>query len=207
MPTPCLFSGCEQANIHLVKLEGLSFFAAIGGYRPVTIQNIIDKVGSIGRGQAVRPCDASNRAESGKSRTRPKIPGVIGGMHTSIPGSRYARLRLRIPLMSGVNKDRENRESNRSISALRRVSSTTCSKLGRAPATTNRSSRSSSVNQGGVNRRKGRILLGNPVHRIKRNHEIKLVLEGQGASVCNLKSKVGSGRRNEVVPGKNNHAP
>src|SRR6266576_4508634 len=54
-------------------------------------------------------------------------------------------------------------------------------------------------NQGGVDGSKSRILLGNPVQRIKRNHEIKLVWEGQATSVRHLKSKVGPRCRTEVA--------
>src|SRR6266516_2330341 len=60
-------------------------------------------------------------------------------------------------------------------------------------------------NQGGVDGSKSRILLGNPVQRIKRNHEIKLVLEGQATSVGHLKSKVGPRCRAEVVLSEANH--
>src|SRR6266545_2690772 len=54
---------------------------------------------------------------------------------------------------------------------------------------------------------KSRILFGNPVQRIKRNHEIKRLLERQTASVCHLKSKVGPRRRTEVALCEANHVP
>src|SRR6266516_8091906 len=60
-------------------------------------------------------------------------------------------------------------------------------------------------NQGRVDGTKRRILLGNPVQRIKRNHEIKLVLERQATSVRHLKSKVGPRCRAEVALSEANH--
>src|SRR5260370_39765688 len=60
-------------------------------------------------------------------------------------------------------------------------------------------------NQGGMDGTKRRILVGNPVQRIKRNHEIKLVLEGQATSVGHLKSKVGPRCRTEVALSEANH--
>src|SRR5437762_11415708 len=60
-------------------------------------------------------------------------------------------------------------------------------------------------NHGGVDGSKSGILLGNPVQRIKRNHEIKLVLEGQATSVRHLKSKIGPRCRTEVVLSEANH--
>src|SRR5260370_30658146 len=65
--------------------------------------------------------------------------------------------------------------------------------------------RSATGNQGGVDGSKSRILLGNPVQRIKRNHEIKLVLEGQTTSVRHLKSKVGPRCQAEVALSEANH--
>src|SRR6266403_5294191 len=60
-------------------------------------------------------------------------------------------------------------------------------------------------NQGGMDGTKSRILFGNPVQRIKRNHEIKLVLEGQATSVRHLKSKVGPPYRTEAALSESNH--
>src|SRR5438552_18091363 len=65
--------------------------------------------------------------------------------------------------------------------------------------------RSATGNQGGVDGTKSRILLGNPVQRIKRNHEIKLVFKGQATSVRHLKSKVGASCRTEVALSEANH--
>jgi hypothetical protein len=62
-------SDCEQANIHLIKLEGVFFPAAIGGYCSVAIQNIVDELRPVGFGQTARPFDTAYRTESGKSRT------------------------------------------------------------------------------------------------------------------------------------------
>ena len=62
-------SDCEQADIHLIKLEGIFFPAASGGYCSVAIQNIVDELRPFGFGQAARPFDAAYRTESGKSRT------------------------------------------------------------------------------------------------------------------------------------------
>src|SRR2546430_5978123 len=65
--------------------------------------------------------------------------------------------------------------------------------------------RSATGNQSGADGTKSSILLGNPVQRIKRNHEIKLVLEGQATSVRHLKSKIGPRCRTEVVLSEANH--
>jgi hypothetical protein len=62
-------SDCEQADIHLIKLEGIFFPVAIGGYCSVAIQNIVDELRPFGFGQTARPFDAAYRTESGKSRT------------------------------------------------------------------------------------------------------------------------------------------
>ena len=62
-------SDCEQANIHLIKLEGIFFPAAIGGYCPVAIQNIVDELRPFGFGQTSRPFDAAYGTESGESST------------------------------------------------------------------------------------------------------------------------------------------
>jgi hypothetical protein len=61
-------SDCEQADIHLIKLEGIFFPGVIGGYCPVAIQNIVDELRPFGFGQMARPFDAAYRTESGKSR-------------------------------------------------------------------------------------------------------------------------------------------
>jgi hypothetical protein len=49
----------------------------MGGYCPVTVQNIVDEVASFGRAQAIRPCDAANRAKREECRPRSKIPRLI----------------------------------------------------------------------------------------------------------------------------------
>src|SRR6266516_1084403 len=78
-------SDCEQTKIHLIKLEGIFFPAAIGGYCSVAIQNIVDKLRPLGFGQTARPFDAAYRTESGKCRTRPKIPRMILDTNTQHP--------------------------------------------------------------------------------------------------------------------------
>ena len=52
-----------------------------------------------------------------------------------------------------------------------------------------------------------RILIGNPVERIKRNHEIELIPEGQGASVRHVESKIGPDRGTEVARSESDHIP
>jgi len=61
-------SACEQAKIQLIKLEGILFPAAMGGYCSVAIQNIVDELEPFGFGQTARPFDAAYRTESGESR-------------------------------------------------------------------------------------------------------------------------------------------
>jgi len=60
-------SDCEQADIHLIKLESIFFPAAIGGYCSVAIHNIVDELRPFGFWQTARPFDAAYRSESGKS--------------------------------------------------------------------------------------------------------------------------------------------
>src|SRR5205809_2800985 len=78
-------SDCEQADIHLIKLEAIFFPTAIGGYCSVAIQNSVDELRPFGFGQTARPFDAAYRTESGKSRPRPKIPRMISGINTQYP--------------------------------------------------------------------------------------------------------------------------
>ena len=66
------FVRLRAANIHLIKLEGMSFFAAIGGYCSIAVQDIVDEVGSFGRGQAVRPCDAPTAQKAENAARDPK---------------------------------------------------------------------------------------------------------------------------------------
>ena len=40
----------KQANIHLIKLEGIFFPAAIGGYCSIAIQNVVDELRPFGFG-------------------------------------------------------------------------------------------------------------------------------------------------------------
>src|SRR4030095_17192887 len=51
----------EQANIHLIKLEGIFFPSAIGRYRSIAIQNIVDELRPFGFGHTARPFDAAYR--------------------------------------------------------------------------------------------------------------------------------------------------
>src|SRR5213595_520933 len=60
-------------------------------------------------------------------------------------------------------------------------------------------------NQGRMDGTKSRILLRNPVQCIKRNHEIKFVLERQRTSVRQLKSEVEVRCRTEVALSEANH--
>src|SRR6266516_3709386 len=105
--------------------------------------------------------------------------------------------------MSGADKDRENPGSKRSIStfavSLPQHFPNSCAHLSRQAeaALCHRKSRR--------NGSKSRILLGNPVQRIKRNHKIKLVLEWQATSVRHLKSKVRPRCRTEVALSEANH--
>src|SRR6185437_8567312 len=60
-------------------------------------------------------------------------------------------------------------------------------------------------NQGGAYGTKRGLLLWNPMQRIERNQEIKLVFERKAASVRHLKTKVGQRRWTEAASGEANH--
>src|SRR5882724_7620159 len=72
---------CEQADIHLVKFEGILFSVVRASYCLVAIKNIVDEVRPFCRRQTTRPCYATNCAETAECHPRTEIPRVIFGRH------------------------------------------------------------------------------------------------------------------------------
>src|SRR5204863_1608671 len=166
--------------------------------------NSVDEFRPFGFGQTARPFDAAYRTESGKSRTRPKIPRMIPGINTQHPeaitlchGCVLVRCQVQIRIVKIPEVSAPFRRSTCLFHDIFQTLARVCRDKPKL--------RSATGDQGGVDGTKSRILLGNPVERIKRNHEIKLVLEGQTTSVRHLKSKVGPRCRTEVALSEADH--
>src|SRR5262245_19726459 len=79
---PSTPSAGRKRDIHLIKLESVLLTAAIGGYRLVVIQDIVDELRPLGLGQAPRPFDKAHRTESKKCLPGFEIPSLRFPMNT-----------------------------------------------------------------------------------------------------------------------------